>query len=168
MLDFSFMEAVLSGAVLAIGAVDDLRSKKIHNKLILFLLPFVLLFVFLLGGSAALMRGGLSFFFALALGAPLVLGRLMGGGDLKLLALFALTVPWTALCYSFLYALPWALVLGFVKMALDRELKPFLHNLLFLFRFQKPDQKNLHMIPFSLPLLFGWLSWLSLSKGGLF
>ena len=163
-----FLEHLLPTAVLLAGAADDLRSKKIHNKLIVFLLPFVLLFVFLLGGLAGLMRGGLSFFFAVGLGAPLALARLMGGGDMKLLALFALTVPYTALFSSFFYALPWALVLGLAKMAFDKELNSFFLNMFFLIRFRKPDQKALHMIPFSLPLLFGWLSWLALNRGALF
>ncbi len=149
----------MPGAVLLIGAADDLRSKKIHNKLILALLPAVLLLVFLTGGLSALMRGGLSFLFALALGAPLALSRLIGGGDMKLLALFALTVHWKALCLSFLLALPWSLLLGLVKMALDRQLKPFFLNMLSLIMLQKPEQTSLHKIPFSIPLFFGWLSW---------
>ena len=157
-------EALLPGAVLIIGAADDLRSKKIHNKLILALLPAVLLLVFLTGGLSALMRGGLSFLFALVIGAPLALGRLTGGGDMKLLALFALTVHWKALCLSFLLALPWALLLGLVKMAMEGKLKRFFLNMLSLVMLQKPEHKSLHKIPFSVPLFFGWLSFSALSR----
>ena len=87
----------LPGVILLVASIDDLRSRKIHNHLILFMLPFVLLAVFLshgvLVGSAGgfsasrgfegLLAGGFSALLALLVGVPLTLGRIIGGWGFK-------------------------------------------------------------------------------------
>ena len=173
----------LPGLVLLVPVIDDLRSRKIHNKLILFLLPFVLLAVFFLKGLtglkeagfsvqilslpflqlgfAGLLAGGFSALLALLVGIPLALGRVIGGGDLKLLVLVAFTLSWTDLLWIFIYSLPWALLLGLVKITLDKKLKDFLFNVFFLFRHRTNKGLEFHSIPFSFALFMAWLSFLT-------
>ena len=152
----------LPGLILLIASIDDLRSRKIHNKLILFLLPFVLVAVVLLKGMEGLFAGAASALLAVIVGVPLTLARVIGGGDLKLLVLLALTVNWLVLIDIFVYSLPWALLLGLFKIALDRKIKDFFFNLFFLFRYRKIQGLKLHSIPFSFTLFMGWLSFLTL------
>lgn len=161
-LSLFLSSVVLPGLILLIACVDDLRSRKIHNWLILSMLPLVLISVFLLKGTGGLMEGGWAFLLALAFGIPLSLIRVIGGGDLKLLALFAWTVNWMDFVFIFVYSLPWALVLGLFKIALDRKIKDFLFNLLFMFRHKRVQNLKFHSIPYSIALLFGWMSFLSL------
>ncbi len=158
-------EILLPTALLIVAVIDDLRSQKIHNKLILFLLPIVLISIFLLKGLSGLKIGLISALLAFVIGVPLKLGRFIGGGDFKILVLFALTVDWLTLSYSFFYALPWALLLGIFKIALDKKLKDFFSNLflILLFKFKGINSENLHTIPFSVALLLGWLSYCSLN-----
>ncbi len=158
-------EFLLPTALLLIAVVDDLRSRKIHNKLILILLPFSLSFVVLLKGLIGLKVGLISALLAFVIGVPLNLGRVIGGGDLKVLILFALTVNWITLSYSFFYSLPWALLLGVFKILFDKKFKDFLSNLflIFLFKLKKTNTESLHTIPFSIALLLGWLSYCSLT-----
>ena len=111
--------------------IDDLRSRKIHNKLLLFLLPFVLLALIWLKGVAGLLTGGFSALLAFFIGIPLTLGKVIGGGDFKLLFLVAFTVSWMELLQIMLYSLPWALLLGIFKIILDKKLKDFFLNLVF-------------------------------------
>ena len=156
-------EFLLPTGLLLIAVVDDLRSQKIHNKLILFLLPIALIAVFLLKGFSGLKVALISALLSLVISVPLNLGRLIGGGDLKILVLFSLTVDWMIFSYSFFYALPWALLLGIFKVVFDKKLKDFLSNLLLIFQFKKIKSEQLHTIPFSVALLLGWLSYCSLN-----
>ena len=157
-LNIPWQEAALTACVLLAAGADDLRSRKIHNNLILFLLPFVLAGVVLIKGPSGLLPAFAGLLTALIIGVPLILMKAIGGGDLKLLAVFGLTVNAAGVFFSFLYALPWALLMGVVKMALDKNLKEFGFNLFFLVKLKKPVSKSLHTIPFSIALIFGWLT----------
>ena len=155
-------QALLPGLILFIACIDDLRSRKIHNKLILFLLPLVLLAVGLTGGIEALKAGLLSAFIACIVGIPLTLWRAIGGGDLKLLFVFALTLSWLDFLTIFIYSFFWALILGLVKIILDKKLKDFMRNFLLLFLRRSAKGLQFHTLPFSVALLAAWLSFLSL------
>ena len=90
--------------LLLTASIDDLRSRKIHNYLLMGVAPFVLLAVFLAKGFVGLKLG---FFLALAvfiMGIPIYLLRFIGGGDLKAFSfisfLFSLAGFWI---HSFLF-----------------------------------------------------------------
>ena len=162
------LKILVSGLILLTACVDDLRSRKIHNNLILFLFPLALLSMVLLGGVEALKTGLVSALLALAMGLPLTLFRMMGGGDFKLLVVFAITLHWLDFLKVFIYSLPWALLLGLLKIILDKKLKEFLWNVVFLFRHRSTQGLQFHTIPFSIVLFAAWLSFLSLQGTGLF
>ena len=153
---------LLPGLILLVACIDDLRSRKIHNKLILFLLPLVLLAVALTGGLTALKAGLLSALVACVIGIPLTLARAFGGGDLKLLFLLALTLNWMDFLTIFIYSLFWALILGLAKIILDKKLKDFLMNIFFMFRLRTAKGLQFHTLPFSIALFTAWLSFVSL------
>ncbi len=156
------LKLLLPGLILLIASVDDLRSRKIHNKLILFLLPFVLLAVLLLKGFEGFFAGALSALLAVAAGIPLALIKVIGGGDLKLLVLFAFTVHLSVFIEIVIYSFPWAFLLGLFKIVWDKKLKEFFLNLFFMFRYRRVEGLKLHSIPFSFALFMGWLSFLTL------
>ena len=156
------MSYLLPGLILLIACIDDLRSKKIHNKLILIMLAFALPAVFLLNGWEGLMAGGLSALFALLFAVPLTLAGVIGGGDLKLFFLLALTLNFRELFLIAIYSLPWALLLGLIKIALDKKLKDFFWNILFLFKHRSAKGLKFHSIPYSVALFMAWLSFLTL------
>ena len=159
---------LLPGVVLLIACLDDLWTKKIHNKLILSLLPLVLIAVFFLEGLEGLKSGGISALLALLISVPLHWLRVIGGGDVKLLILIAFALSWKDLIWISLCSLPWALILGLVKITLDKKLKDFFWNILFLFRHRTSSGLNFHNIPYSIALFFAWLSFLSLQGTALF
>lgn len=151
--------------LLSLASIDDLYSKKIHNYLLIALLPVVLLGVFLSKGLLGLQMGLLLAFIIFVLGVPLHLIRLLGGGDLKLLTLLAFCLHWQIFIYSLAYSMVWASLLGLFKIILDGEIKDFLWNIFFIFRFRNLQKEQLHTIPFAICLLFGWLSHFSLTGG---
>ena len=151
----------LPGLILLISCIDDLRSKKIHNKLILFMLALTLPAVFLLNGWEGLRVGGFSALLALFFAIPLTLAGVIGGGDLKLFVLIAFTLNFRELFWIAIYSLPWALLLGLIKIALDKKLKDFFWNVLFLFRHRSTKGLSFHSIPYSIALFMAWLSFLT-------
>ena len=151
----------LPGLILLIACVDDLRTRKIHNKLILFLLAFTLPAVFLMKGWEGLMSGFFSALLALLFAVPLSLARVIGGGDLKLFVLIAFSLNFKELFWIAIYSLPWALLLGLIKIALDKKLKDFFWNILFLFRHRTAKGLEFHSIPYSIALFMAWLSLLT-------
>ena len=166
MISAPWAEFILTTLILSVGVGDDLRSRKIHNKLILILLSVAGVGVLLLKGVSGALAGMLSALLAGVLGTPLYISKIIGGGDLKLLVVFSFTVTWMEAGMSLIYSLPWALLLGVFKIALDKKFRVFLANLLLMAKLQKPDFSTLHTIPFSLGLLFGWLTCVSLKRGG--
>ena len=163
-----FFEFLLVSTLLIIASVDDLRSRKIHNKLLLFLLPFVLIAAFFIGGVKALVAGFFLAVLVLLCGIPLNLVKFIGGGDLKLLVVLSFTMHWSAFVYTLCYALVWASLLGLFKVILDKQLKHFILNLFIIVKFRSIEKSSLHTIPFSLCLLFGWLSYFTWRHGIVF
>lgn len=153
-------ETLVTACVLLAAGVDDLRSRKIHNNLILFLLPLVLIAVVFIKGPAGLLPAFAGMLTAAVIGLPLNLAKVIGGGDLKLLMVFGLTLNAQGVIFSFFYALPWALLMGVIKMALDKNLKGFAFNLFSIAKMKKPDIQSLHTVPFSIALIFGWLTFI--------
>ena len=156
-----YLSHFLPGLILLIACIDDLRSRKIHNKLILFMLVLTLPAVFLLGGWEGLKMGGISALLALLFAVPLTLAGMIGGGDLKLFVLIAFTLNFRELFWLAIYSLPWALLLGLIKIALDKKLKDFFWNILFLFRHRSAKGLEFHSIPYSIALFMAWLSLLT-------
>ena len=152
-----FLGILFSSCILIVCAIDDLRTKKIHNKLLLFLLPLALAGAFFLKGFS-LFQIATAALLSLVITFPLYAAKALGGGDVKFFFVFALTVTWMEVWQTFFYALPWALLLGMVKLFFDKKLKIFFFNLFSLLKFQTVKKTSLHTIPFSIALFFGWMT----------
>jgi prepilin peptidase CpaA len=147
--------------------VDDLRSRKIHNILLLGLLVFAIVFVFAIRGVSGVGHGLLSAGLALALTFPLVLFGALGGGDMKLFAVFALTSDPSSVVTVYLYSLITGALIGLVRAALSGQLLTVLKStaLVVVDRSAKPSSE--FTIPFSAALLLGWLIHNTVGPGGL-
>ena len=154
---------IISFLLLSVGVADDLRSRKIHNQLILILL-FISFF-------SSLLFYGLNFSFwtalkvilfsgllSLGISIPLYLLKMIGGGDVKLY--FAVSLMWDlgTTAQAFLYALPISLVFGLLRIVLKGQISQFFKNIYALIRLQKLKTENLETFPFSVALLLGWMS----------
>lgn len=158
MYDLSFF-SILSGAILFIAMIDDISSRKIHNKLLLFLTPITLgLLAWHMGGGVLdhLKQSGLSVLLSIIIVLPFVLSKILGAGDLKLLLLLSLILSHQVLFQIFLFSFVWASLLGIIQIILSGKLTNLINNLI---NFKNLKQnKELHSIPFSVALFFSWAS----------
>ena len=140
------------------GVVDDLRSKKIHNWLILVLLAVACLCVLGFQGLQGVFPALGKLVVALGISVPLVLMKVIGGGDMKLYAVLALVLLPKSLIMSLVFAFFWGALLGVIKVILDKKTGLMYANFLALIKLKKPNADALHAFPFSVSLFLGWLS----------
>jgi len=149
---------LVSTLILVIGCVDDLRSRKIHNSLLLGLLVFAFIFIVAIRGLLGLENGLMSAGLALALTFPLVYFRALGGGDMKLFTVFAITSDPSSVIRVFLFSIVAGAMIGLVRAAISGQLMTVLKStaLVAMDRSIKPSGE--FNIPFSVALLLGWFA----------
>lgn len=152
--------------VLIVGTVDDLRSRKVHNALVLLLLPAVLLASFYFRGWEGFLIGLGAMVLALVVTIPLFSLRILGGGDVKLFALFALAVDSPNMFWTLVYSLIWGAMFGLTQAALQRRLLTLVRNTYRLASRQQLQVQELHKIPYTFALLLGWFTQLTLLRVG--
>lgn len=148
---------LVSTLILVIGLGDDLRSRKIHNSLLLGLLVFTILFILGFRGISGVGSGLMSAGLALALTFPLVYFRALGGGDMKLFTVFAITTDVGTVLQVFVYSIIAGALIGLVRAAIGGQLLTVLKStaLIAMHRSIKPSTE--FNIPFSAALLLAWL-----------
>ncbi len=154
---------------LVAGMVDDLRSRKVHNVLVLSLLPAVVLANFYFLGIEGFMTGIGTLLLALILTIPLFAFRVLGGGDVKLFAVFALAVNPLTMFWTLIYSFIWGALFGVTRAALSNQLLAVVKNTTKVGQRQKIEAQHLHKIPYTFALLLGWLTQLTYMRvtGGL-
>lgn len=169
-MNATFITTILiPGLILSAAVVDDLRSKKIHNKLVLAAFALALFSQWLWGGGwAGLSQGLLALPAALLITLPLVLLRGLGAGDMKLLMALSPLLLWSQVLWLFFYALIWGGLLGLIRAAASGQLVQLMGRTLALATSPQGQSSNsMQTIPFSVALFFGWLSHLTfLQLGG--
>lgn len=156
---------IVATLILFCGMLDDLRSQKVHNKLILVLFFVALLSLIALHGVYALPSALLSFALALAFGIPLVLVGAIGGGDMKLLAVFGLATHISAVLGVAIYSLLWGALLGLVRAGFMGKLQDLVLSTTQLLWVRGATHSALK-IPYTVALFFGWLTHLTLVQVG--
>lgn len=153
----------LPSLVLLLGLVDDLRSRKIHNSLIIVLAIIVLVSLSISLQWSDFERGLLGMGMAVALCLPLFLTRVLGGGDLKLLVVFGLSTDWNTVLWVIVYSLFWGALLGVFRALLKGSALSLFTNIFGILSGKvKSDSVSLHKIPYTVALIFAWLTHLSL------
>lgn len=164
--NFSFLVPTF---ILAAGIVDDLRSRKVHNKLVLVLMAIGLTATYLQWGLHGLAFGLLAAFVALAICFPLVVTGIMGAGDMKLLMAFGAASSWNTVIWVLIYSFFWGALLGVFQSILRGEGRLLIASTWSVVLLQKKSQFPLHKIPYTVALFFGWLTLLTARQaGGLF
>jgi prepilin peptidase CpaA len=138
---------------------SDLRSKKISNHLVISCFALSVLFLFLHGGASSLGNGLISTALAFAITLPLYLTKVLSGGDLKIFVAVATLMNWQAVIITAIAALFWGALLGVFRTVLSGQGKALAHNMFaIVIARTKPAEQNLHKIPYSVALLFGYVS----------
>ena len=162
----AFSALIAPTMILLAGVVDDLRSRKVHNILVLISFAIAISVTYYLRGSAGIFDGLLAMGTALLLTLPLVLVRVLGAGDMKLLVAFAVSVHWEAVLTTVVASLIWGSILGLVRAIVGGHGKVFAKNLVAIVTRQKIDPVTVTKIPFTIAMFFGWLSYLAIESAG--
>lgn len=157
-LGWSSLQVVLILLLLVAGVVNDLRSKKVRNQIVIAGFVIGLIFVTATQGLSGLFIGFLSFLTALAAVLPLYLLRVIGGGDVKLLLAASVLMDWKTVLITVFASMIWGSVLGVLQVVLKGRGKAFAHNMFALANRAKLSETTVHKTPFTVALLFGYLS----------
>jgi Flp pilus assembly protein protease CpaA len=160
----SLLQTGLALILLFAGVADDLRSRKVHNKIIILAAVIFTLFLLIAKGPGALMIAGLSLMTAFVATLPVYMLRVFGGGDYKLLLVLSLLLSWEQVLITLAASMIWGSLLGIFQVLLKGQGKQFAHNLLAIGQRVKISDEKTHKVPFTVALFFGFLT--SLYYGG--
>lgn len=148
---------------LAVAVIDDICFRKFHNWLFIALSLIGAICVFFSSDLTLLQSAG-GFTVGGALMLPLVLMGAIGAGDMKFMMCFGIIMGTTATFEIFIHALFWGALIGVLQSLLAGKIKGLANNIIGFAYKLKPTETQ--KIPYTVAILFGWLSYNQL--GGLF
>jgi|GEM_PF-896446 len=154
--------AVTATAILVAGVVDDFRTRKYHNWLFLASVAVAALSVLVAGGVQAFPVALLGLVAGVAVFLPLVLMKIIGAGDMKLMAAFGFAAGWDAVLQVALYGLIWGGLFGLLATVFRGQGRVLVYNMVSIVSFRERKGLTLHKIPFTVAILMGWLTVLTL------
>lgn len=158
----SLVPLFLGTAILIAGVVDDLRSRKFHNWLFLACAAVATVAIVVLKGPEGMLLGILGFIAGFALLTPLVILKIIGAGDMKLMAAFGILAGWEAVLTVSAAALLWGAVFGLLRTVLRGEIKTLASNMFSIVVLKDRQGLALQTMPFTVAILMGWLTHLVL------
>jgi len=159
------LHLIVPTLILVAGIINDLKSRKVRNYLVLILLLLSIANIYFFAGFEGLKWGGISLLVSLGSCLPLVLTRIMGAGDMKLLMAFAVSVNPMSAFWVLIYSFVWGALLGVAQAFLKGDGMNLIHNTFAIVTSGKKSvsEEKLHKIPYTVALLFGWLTQLTLT-----
>lgn len=160
----------LATAMLIWAVVEDLRTKKFRNRTFLIYcalgLGLLATHSLAVASPSPLLTGSMASLTALCFFLPLVLLKVLGSGDMKLMLSIGLLGEWNAVLEASVLALLWAAVFGLVQILTRGRVRDLIFNLKVLAISKSADGIDLNRIPFTVPLLLGWLTQWSIANAG--
>ncbi len=159
------LPVIAATGIMAWAVVEDMRTRKFSNRTFLVSLAGALIISAACGGWAALVPSSLGLAAGFVLLLPLVLMGVVGAGDMKLVAAFGILAGWNAVLWTVVYGVVWGAIFGVIQILVRRQGRQLLTNLTTIAVLKSQQGLELHRIPFTVPLLLGWLSHLLLTGG---
>jgi prepilin peptidase CpaA len=154
--------ALVATAILVAGVVDDLRSRKFHNWLFIACVAVAALSVLVVGGVQAFPIALLGLLAGVTIFMPLVLMKIIGAGDMKLMAAFGLAAGWDSVLHVSLYGLMWGALFGVLATVFRGQGRVLVYNMVSIVMIRERKGLELHKVPFTVAILMGWLTVLTL------
>lgn len=165
MTTWAYLQTALATLLLLAGVVNDLRSRKVSNKLVVAGLIAGLVLMMATQGFHGFLLAGFSFGTAFIAVLPIYLMRILGGGDIKLFLAVSVLLGWKAVLITLFTSFIWGSILGVVQVILKGEGKAFATNMMALANRAKLSETQVHKIPYTVALFFGFLTSLVWSGG---
>jgi Flp pilus assembly protein protease CpaA len=159
--NYPYLQLAVASGILLAGVVDDLRSQKFHNWLFVTCAAIGFVTSLVLSGATGLIPAGMGFFAGFFLLLPLVMLKVIGAGDLKLMAAFGAATSWNAVLTVAVFAVFWGAILGVFRIVLARQAAQLARNMVQIAMFRSGKGIEVHKIPYSVALMFGWLTHLT-------
>lgn len=156
-------KVAVATAIMIWAVIEDLRTRKFSNRTFMIATAIALITAISVGGPRELISSTLGFGAGIIFFLPLVLTRIVGAGDMKLMAAVGILAGWDAVLWTGVYGLVWASLFGIAQILAKGEGRTLVHNLTTLAVSRSKSGLSLHHIPFTAPLLLGWLSHLVLT-----
>jgi prepilin peptidase CpaA len=155
------LSIIIPTLILLIATVEDLRSRKIKNLIVVAMILFAFTVALVFDGWHSIPWSLLSLTTAFLLGFPLFVMGVLGAGDVKVFMAFAVLMSWDAVLFVGVTSLFWGAAIGIARSLISGHGKTLMTNTWGLLRYQrKPIQSELTFIPYTVALFFGWGSYL--------
>lgn len=155
-----FGTILLPSIILAVSAFEDIRTKRVTNKLLLSLFAVVFIVQLLVLKQFEFAESISGVVTAFLLLSPLFLLKALGAADIKVFMLLGfLTGPYQIL-NIFIFSLVCAVIFGFAIVVQKKGSAVFFQNIKNILTFKKDQVSNLQHIPFTVALLAGWICYL--------
>ena len=92
---------------------------------------------------------------------PLVLLKIVGAGDMKLMIAFGLAAGWDAVLSVAFYGLLWGALFGVLASVFRGQGRVLAHNLFSIVAVRERKVLELQKIPFTVAIAMGWLTCLT-------
>ena len=156
----------IASVTLVIGFMDDVRSRKVHNPLVVTLFVLTLVGTIYVRGIVGSIPGAAALMIALIATIPMFAMGVLGGGDVKLFAVFALALDVPSALNTLLYSLIWGALFGLCRAALSKQLLTLVKNTYRVGRRPRAPAPQIQKIPYTFALLLGWFTQLTLLRAG--
>jgi prepilin peptidase CpaA len=156
----------IASLTLIVGFVDDVRSRKVHNPLVILMFVLTLVGTVYVRGVVGSIPGIAALMIALLATVPMFALGILGGGDVKLFAVFALALDVPDAMNTLLYSLIWGALFGLSRAAVSKNLLTLVRNTYRVGMRQRTQVQEVQKIPYTFALLLGWFTQLTLLRGG--
>lgn len=162
------MDAKVAGAtaLLIWAVVEDLRTRKFANRSVLIATAIGFILQFITSSTDGISFGILGLATGLLIFLPLVLLKIVGAGDMKLMAAFGIFAGYSNTVSVAVFSLLWAAVFGIAQAVFQKRSQSLIQNMTSLALLKGRAQIEVHKIPFTLPLLLGWLTQIVIERSG--
>lgn len=147
-------------ALLLAACLTDIKYRKVLNWFVVASFLCILGSHLFFANREVLFEGVMGLVMAFTLTLPLFMMRALGGGDVKIFALFGLTTNVDAVIFTFIASLLWGSLLGIIRAIFNKQGDVLVSNFIKIIKLQKPERHTLHQIPFTVALLAGWFTYI--------
>ncbi len=158
-----YAKVAVATCILIWAVIEDLRTRKFTNRSFLIASAIALITAIGTSGAREMLPATLGFGAGIVFFLPLVLIGIIGAGDMKLMAAVGILAGWDAVLWTGIYGIVWGGVFGVTQILIRKQGRTLVDNLTSIAVTRSKSGIQLHHIPFTAPLLLGWLSHLVLS-----